>query len=40
MDASFIQNGNDVTDEFKQYVRPLVGKLPIVGTLDSLKRMK
>jgi 6-phosphofructokinase 1 len=39
MDASFIQNGNDVTDEIKQYVRPLVGKLPNVGTLDSLKRM-
>jgi 6-phosphofructokinase 1 len=38
MDPSYISNGNNITEAFKQYVRPLVGKLPIVGTFDELKR--
>jgi len=31
LDASFIVNGNDISDAFKDYVRPLVGALPTVG---------
>ena len=38
MDPSYISGGNNITDAFKQYVTPLVGKLPTVGTLDELKR--
>ncbi len=37
MDASYLRNGNDITEAFKNYVRPLVGKLPVVGTFDELK---
>ena len=37
LDASYISDGNNITDAFKQYVKPLVGKLPVVGTLDELK---
>jgi 6-phosphofructokinase 1 len=33
LDASYISGGNNITEAFKQYVRPLVGKLPVVGTL-------
>ena len=38
MDLSYVSNGNNITEAFKQYVRPLVGKLPTVGTFDELKR--
>jgi ATP-dependent phosphofructokinase / diphosphate-dependent phosphofructokinase len=38
MDPSYITGGNNITEAFKQYVRPLVGKLPAVGTFDELKR--
>lgn len=38
MDPGYIRNGNDITEAFKQYARPLVGKLPVVGTFDELKR--
>jgi len=34
MDASFLAGGNDVTEAFYQYARPLVGPLPTVGTLQ------
>ncbi|HSU68817.1 MAG TPA: 6-phosphofructokinase [Tepidisphaeraceae bacterium] len=37
LDPSYISDGNNITEAFKQYVRPLVGKLPVVGTLDELK---
>lgn len=37
MDASYLQNGNDVTEKFIEYVKPLVGKLPTVGSLSELK---
>jgi ATP-dependent phosphofructokinase / diphosphate-dependent phosphofructokinase len=36
MDASYISGGNNITEAFKQYVRPLVGKLPVAGTLDEI----
>jgi 6-phosphofructokinase 1 len=38
MDPSYIIGGNNITPTFEAYVRPLVGKLPPVGTLDELKR--
>src|SRR3984957_19349998 len=38
MDASYLSGGNNITEAFKQYVRPLVGKLPTVGTFDELKK--
>jgi ATP-dependent phosphofructokinase / diphosphate-dependent phosphofructokinase len=38
MDPSYLSGGNNITEAFKQYCRPLVGKLPVVGTLDELKR--
>jgi 6-phosphofructokinase 1 len=37
MDPSYIEGGNNITEAFKAYARPLVGKLPVVGTLDELK---
>jgi 6-phosphofructokinase len=37
MDASYISDGNNITEAFKQYARPLVGALPRVGSFDELK---
>ena len=37
LDESFIRNGNDVTEKFEEYARPLVGPLPVVGTFDEGK---
>jgi 6-phosphofructokinase 1 len=34
MSPEYIGGGNNITEAFKQYVRPLVGKLPVVGTFD------
>jgi ATP-dependent phosphofructokinase / diphosphate-dependent phosphofructokinase len=39
MDPSYIENGNNITEAFKEYVRPLVGKLPKVGTLDEVSEL-
>jgi ATP-dependent phosphofructokinase / diphosphate-dependent phosphofructokinase len=36
MDASYIENGNNITQAFIDYASPLVGKLPEVGTFDEL----
>ena len=36
LDPVYIADGNNITDAFKQYARPLVGKLPVVGTFDEL----
>ena len=36
MDASYIDNGNNITQAFVDYARPLVGKLPEVGTFDEM----
>jgi 6-phosphofructokinase len=38
LDPSYISDGNNITEAFKSYVRPLVGKLPIVGTFDELNK--
>lgn len=37
MDASFIADGNNIADAFVQYVKPLVGELPKVGSFDEIK---
>jgi 6-phosphofructokinase 1 len=38
LDAGFIRDGNDVTDAFVQYVKPLVGTLPVVGSFAEMKK--
>ncbi len=37
LDPSYIENGNNITAKFIEYVRPLVGTLPTVGSLSELK---
>jgi 6-phosphofructokinase 1 len=37
LDPSFIADGNNVTGAFIQYLKPLVGELPKVGSLDEMK---
>ena len=37
MDASFIEDGNNITQAFIDYAKPLVGNLPEVGSLTELK---
>lgn len=36
LDASYIADGNNITDAFVQYVTPLVGPLPKVGSFDEI----
>ncbi len=38
MDAAYIENGNNITQAFIDYAKPLVGPLPTVGTLAELLR--
>jgi 6-phosphofructokinase len=38
LDPSYIKDGNDITDAFKDYARPLVGELPKVGSFEELKK--
>jgi 6-phosphofructokinase 1 len=38
LDAAYIRDGCDITEAFKDYVRPLVGPLPEVGSLMELVR--
>ena len=38
LDPSYIANGNNITEAFKNYAAPLVGPLPRVGSLDELKK--
>ena len=37
LDHSFIENGNNITQAFVDYARPLVGTLPTVGSFDEWK---
>ncbi|MGA2439743.1 MAG: 6-phosphofructokinase [Tepidisphaeraceae bacterium] len=37
LDPAFLAEGNNVTEAFVQYVKPLVGELPKVGSLDEIK---
>ena len=36
--AEYIQDGNNITEAFKAYARPIVGPLPVVGSFDELKK--
>lgn len=36
LDPGYIENGNNITQAFIDYARPLVGELPTVGTFDEL----
>jgi 6-phosphofructokinase len=38
MDPSYIVNGNDIGASFIEYVKPLVGELPKVGSFGELKK--
>ena len=37
MDESYLRNGNDITEKFEEYARPLVGPLPPTGSFDEMK---
>jgi ATP-dependent phosphofructokinase / diphosphate-dependent phosphofructokinase len=37
MDASYIENGNNITQAFIDYASPIIGKMPVVGGFDELK---
>jgi 6-phosphofructokinase len=37
LDPSYIVDGNDISESFKAYVRPLVGRLPEVGSFEELQ---
>lgn len=37
LDAGYIRNGNDITQAFIDYARPLVGPLPVVGSFGEMK---
>ena len=37
LEESYIRNGNDVTEKFLEYARPLVGPLPVVGTFEEAR---
>jgi 6-phosphofructokinase 1 len=38
MEAGYVRNGNDITQAFIDYAKPIVGALPVVGSFDELKR--
>ena len=37
LDPSYIANGNDITEAYIQYLKPLVGEIPKTGSFDELK---
>jgi 6-phosphofructokinase 1 len=37
LDESYLRNGNDVTEKFVEYAKPLVGPLPASGSFDEVK---
>lgn len=38
LDASYIKDGNDITQAFIDYAKPLVGALPVVGTFAEMRK--
>jgi 6-phosphofructokinase 1 len=36
LSPEFIENGNNITQAFIDYAKPLVGKLPVVGSFDEV----
>ena len=37
LSPEFIADGNNITPAFEEYARPLVGRLPVVGTFDEYR---
>ena len=35
----YIENSNNITQSFIEYARPLVGKMPVVGSLDEMRNL-
>jgi ATP-dependent phosphofructokinase / diphosphate-dependent phosphofructokinase len=35
LDAAYIEGGNNITEAFARYVRPLAGELPVIAALDE-----
>jgi len=38
LSAEYIKDGNDITQAFIDYAKPLVGKLPVVGTFPEMRK--
>jgi 6-phosphofructokinase 1 len=38
LSPEYIENGNNITQAFVDYAKPLVGKLPVVGSFDEIKK--
>jgi 6-phosphofructokinase 1 len=38
MEPEFIEGSNNITQKFIDYARPLVGKMPVVGSFDELNK--
>ena len=39
LDPKYIEDGNNITDAFKEYASPLVGELPKTGTIEELESL-
>jgi 6-phosphofructokinase len=39
LSPEYIENGNNITQAFVDYAKPLVGKLPVVGSFDEVKNL-
>jgi hypothetical protein len=37
MDPAYVSGANNITKAFIDYAKPLVGKLPVVGSFDELR---
>jgi 6-phosphofructokinase 1 len=38
LSPEYIENGNNITQAFIDYAKPLVGKLPVIGSFDEIKK--
>jgi len=36
LDPSYVSDGNNITEAFRQYAQPLIGRLPVVGSFAEL----
>jgi 6-phosphofructokinase 1 len=39
MESAFVEGANNITPAFVRYAKPLVGKMPVVGSFDELQRI-